>query len=247
MPKWCCLQIFRTIYTGEQVQMTSVIASYYRLILDVNQAFDGVSPNLCTLFRCYILCMIRFLLYQKQDYYGHNLRHLKWVKTTKEYVASLIALYKNNGAFLCGRIKAFSKEVVRLGTAIGGVWLWADIGRNCKTFFLILRNATSMSVTNQHSSKWYPRLITDLQKKKKCKYLGSILSSSMFLQKIEAVDIIHLHQQSIWASLDREHSISNGTPEIYMKIICSISYCLLILPQPYMIYMPYEQKEVLNK
>ncbi len=25
--------------------------------------------------------------------------------------------------------------------------------------FLILMNATSMSATNQHSSKWYPRLI----------------------------------------------------------------------------------------
>ncbi len=60
----------------------------------------------------------------------------------KEYVASLIGLFKNNGAVLCGRINfllmypmAFSKEVVRLESAIGGVWLWADIGRNCNTFF----------------------------------------------------------------------------------------------------------------
>ncbi len=30
---------------------------------------------------------------------------------------------------------AFSKEVVRLASAIGGVRLWADIGRNCNTFF----------------------------------------------------------------------------------------------------------------
>ena len=44
----------------------------------------------------------------KQNYYGHILRHLKWVKTTD---------------------------------------------------FQILQNATSLSATYQHSSKWYPRLV----------------------------------------------------------------------------------------
>ena len=57
--------------------MTSIMALCYGLILDVNQAFDGASAKVCTLFRCYILCMIRFLLYPKQDYYRPNLRYLK--------------------------------------------------------------------------------------------------------------------------------------------------------------------------
>ncbi len=49
-----------------------------------------------------------YLTFPKQDYYWHNVRHLKWVKATK---------------------------------------------------FLILRNGTSMSATNQQSSKWYPRMV----------------------------------------------------------------------------------------
>ncbi len=107
MPRWSCLQLFGTIYMGEQAQMTSVMTSFYRLILDVNQAFDGVSTEACNLFRCYTLWLIGFLLCPKQDDYGHIVRHLKWVKTTN---------------------------------------------------FQILCNATSLGVTNQHSSKWYPRL-----------------------------------------------------------------------------------------
>ncbi len=29
----------------------------------------------------------------------------------------------------------FNNEVVSLESAIGGIWLWADIGRSCNTFF----------------------------------------------------------------------------------------------------------------
>ena len=107
MPKWSCLQLFVMRYMGEQAQMPSVMTSCYHRILDVNQAFDGVSAEACNLFWCYILCMIGFLLCPKQDYYGHILRHFKWAKTTN---------------------------------------------------FQISPNATSLSATNQHSSKWYPRL-----------------------------------------------------------------------------------------
>ncbi len=63
------------------------------------------------------------------------------IDKNKEYVASLIGLYKNNCAVLCVGIDFlliwplktlqelhwFSKEVVSLGSAIGGVGLWADI------------------------------------------------------------------------------------------------------------------------
>ena len=85
----------------------------------------------------------------RQNHY-HSLWH--W---SQEYVASLIGLYKNNGAVSCVAInflliwslsKMASRALVLKGvcdnTELNSIKLWADINRNCNTFFRsILINA----------------------------------------------------------------------------------------------------------
>ncbi len=50
--------------------------------------------------------------------------------------------------------------------------------------FLILRNGTRMSATNQHSSKWYPRL--KLQCLKSC--LGIVLLIAQLITSLQQED-----------------------------------------------------------
>ena len=51
----------------------------------------------------------------------------KWVENYKEYVASLIGLYKNNGALLCVWIDVPDRPGLYSDSELDRIYSWADI------------------------------------------------------------------------------------------------------------------------
>ena len=96
-----------------------------------------------------------------------GVKNVPFPNLTKEHHVILPAPVHSQGYYLDEWLVCALNQV-QFDTYVSDTYSFAYLtyGRSLRhlkwvktTKFLILRNGTSMSATNQHSSKWYPRLI----------------------------------------------------------------------------------------
>ncbi len=68
------------------------------------------------------------------------------------HVLELIFSWSGHLSWLELSFMAFNKELANLESPIGGIWLWADIGRNCNTFLSNI-DQIKKEKTKRHPSK----------------------------------------------------------------------------------------------